>query len=101
ASLKQMEDAAKAIRGIDDSKLPAKGGKGSGKKSYQKVEYADEVAKILEAHNITLHVTSEYGQVMELNDWLKRYAFLLWDKQRNPPGVTPPPPPPPAPPPGP
>ncbi len=107
AALDQMEKAAHRIATeIDPSKLPHKGGPGSGNEPYQRVEYAREVARILKEEGITLHITSEYGQIMTLADWIKAYGFQLWDQQpNNTPGVSaatlPPPPPPPPPPPGP
>jgi hypothetical protein len=101
AALSQMMDAANEIAGIDASKLPKTGSKDSGSYAYQQVEYADAVAAILKKHNITMHITSEYGQVMDLEGWIKRYGFLLWDKQLNEPGASSaaPPAPPPTPPP--
>jgi hypothetical protein len=99
AAIAQMLAAAKDIAGIDRSKLAPPGSDDKYVPAYQQLAYADAVAAILKKHGITLHITSEYGQVMDLAPWLKRYGFLLWNTQLNLPGDdTPPPaPPPPAP----
>ncbi|HEX3391591.1 MAG TPA: hypothetical protein VHS55_03420 [Solirubrobacteraceae bacterium] len=98
AALAQMMAASKAIADIDARKLPKTGSKDSNAPAYQQLAYADAVAKVLSEHGIYLHITSEYGQVMDLAAWVKRYGFLLWDKQLNEPGgsisIAPPTPPP-------
>jgi hypothetical protein len=100
AALTQMLAASEAIAGLDARKLAKTGSKDSRAPAYQQVAYAEAVAKVLSEHRIYLHITSEYGQVMDLAAWVQRYGFMLWDKQLNEPGgsisIAPPAPPPPS-----
>lgn len=99
AAVRQMAKAAAEIDAIPAALKKVSKTKGSGDYPHQSMEYAAEVARILKENGIELHVTSEYGQVETLPDWLKAYGFRVWDKPNNRPGPAPvPPPPPPAPP---
>ena len=51
--------------------------------------YHDEVARIMDEHHISLVITSEYGSITRLKEWMTRQGirtypeYLRWLRQRQ------------------